>query len=998
MSEFTPSCGPVPQRFRMIAPFWADVDARNTGDIFYRQTTNSSILKKAQQELETAFSDIKNLQLEWALVATWHNVTYFIDLDDSNEKTRKRNTFQATLVTDGAQSFAIFYYNEITWTTGDASGGTNGLGGTAAEVGYDYGDGVHYLIANGSCTPAVLNFTLTSNVNSPGKWIFRTNTLVVTPSPPPDCRGNYTGDFCVVPNKVDTIGHTALDITNIQLTSTDTALCRFYDPYANVTEVQANIITLTHIQCYTPFFYTTGRLQFEVEIQNNNRNQTLTGYLYVNLPQTDTLSLQVLSNGSILFKWDPNKLDEGEQRDGIWHFIYMHVCEIGIDIVQFCYDDVVNAIICVLCKRSPLNCLEHIVEPYIIKTIDDEIAKLGEYLLHPIKNIPEIVGPMCKLDDMSELLCTGGWYLGKLAGDLFTNHPLTNMGEDAARVLGEICPGVGKICQAALDAYGLLNNKDELGEEISDDKSSTPKTPILKIPTDVPPCPPTLELAQLDPRFVVDPHCPGGKACFLNQGADICYDSATPSPSGGGQHCCYKSGNIFLKTPGAGYPYVTHPSIAASFPNLIRDINPLVFCCYATDHDEEECQKYYQERPPDTGANYTAPKATLGNGDPHWTTFDELYYTFNGAGEFWLLKDSLAQPLAAQVRMILPYGPASTFTFLAAYALKAENGSIVQVSFSHLYSDNNFFEVEINPLTYLIDVYYDGVPIPPDVLQNKFTHGDVSILLQDGTVSVTLGVGFSFQFSQLSLIGYAPITFKGNFTHGLLGTYDGNPFNDLETPYGVIVPANSTTEIVHLKFGLDWYVQEDESLFDYFGKNYSDYYFPNFRPNFGYAASQLPPDAAEICGGDPSCLWDLVITGDPTIANQTRGTQEGFNNTVSTTSKNITMCPRLSNPTNGYLNIDYYNVGGTAEFSCYPGYEVDGSSVLYCQKDGTWNGTIPECLAIQLTKTEEATTNPSEKTTKQTAVETTSITGASSKIYSSSKFALLIGLMVIFYF
>lgn len=46
------------------------------------------------------------------------------------------NTFQTVLISDGAVSFALFIYEEITWSTGTASGGDplTGLGGTTAQV------------------------------------------------------------------------------------------------------------------------------------------------------------------------------------------------------------------------------------------------------------------------------------------------------------------------------------------------------------------------------------------------------------------------------------------------------------------------------------------------------------------------------------------------------------------------------------------------------------------------------------------------------------------------------------------------------------------------------------------------------------------------------------------------------------------------------------------------------------------------------------------------
>ena len=85
------------------------------------------------------------------------------------------NTFQAVLATDGLLSFVIFLYadGEIQWTTGDASGGADGLGGTPAQVGFDAGDGIRYFAVPGSQTDEIINIASTSNVGIPGMWIFR---------------------------------------------------------------------------------------------------------------------------------------------------------------------------------------------------------------------------------------------------------------------------------------------------------------------------------------------------------------------------------------------------------------------------------------------------------------------------------------------------------------------------------------------------------------------------------------------------------------------------------------------------------------------------------------------------------------------------------------------------------------------------------------------------------------------------------------------------------
>ena len=102
----------------IIAPFFGDVDTRGTGSglVTYGSTTFGG---------RTTFC------------ANWVNVGYF------GSHTDKLNSFQLLLVDRsdvGAGDFdIIFNIDQIQWETGDASGGTNGLGGSSARVGYSNG-------------------------------------------------------------------------------------------------------------------------------------------------------------------------------------------------------------------------------------------------------------------------------------------------------------------------------------------------------------------------------------------------------------------------------------------------------------------------------------------------------------------------------------------------------------------------------------------------------------------------------------------------------------------------------------------------------------------------------------------------------------------------------------------------------------------------------------------------------------------------------------------
>ena len=89
------------------------------------------------------------------------------------------------MATDGTYSFAIFLYADglIQWTTGDASGGSGGLGGTPAQVGFNAGDGVRFAIVPGSRTSEIIAIASTSNVEVDGVWIYRVDAAeIVAPN------------------------------------------------------------------------------------------------------------------------------------------------------------------------------------------------------------------------------------------------------------------------------------------------------------------------------------------------------------------------------------------------------------------------------------------------------------------------------------------------------------------------------------------------------------------------------------------------------------------------------------------------------------------------------------------------------------------------------------------------------------------------------------------------------------------------------------------------
>ncbi|XP_063058064.1 sushi, nidogen and EGF-like domain-containing protein 1 isoform X2 [Engraulis encrasicolus] len=171
VSQFTPVAFPIAGDRRVVAPFWADVDNRRAGTVFYRESQEPAVLRRATADIRGYFPEFPEFESTWTLVATWHQVTFF-----GGSAVTPVNTFQVVLITDGELSFTIFQYHNVTWTTGmhaTSGGDAHGLGGIAAQAGFNAGDGKRYFNIPGSRTDDVVGVEETTNVGMPGRWVFR---------------------------------------------------------------------------------------------------------------------------------------------------------------------------------------------------------------------------------------------------------------------------------------------------------------------------------------------------------------------------------------------------------------------------------------------------------------------------------------------------------------------------------------------------------------------------------------------------------------------------------------------------------------------------------------------------------------------------------------------------------------------------------------------------------------------------------------------------------
>ena len=156
----------------IIAPFFGDVDTRNLGSG------------------ETQYG-IGTIDGHNAFGVNWIDVGYYPQAVDL------LNSFQLIMIDrsdTGVGNFDFqFNYNQIQWETGNASGGSGGLGGNSARAGWSDGVVNSYEIAGSAVNGALLDSNTTSgliynslNSNTLGQYVFQVrNGEVVGTVPEP---------------------------------------------------------------------------------------------------------------------------------------------------------------------------------------------------------------------------------------------------------------------------------------------------------------------------------------------------------------------------------------------------------------------------------------------------------------------------------------------------------------------------------------------------------------------------------------------------------------------------------------------------------------------------------------------------------------------------------------------------------------------------------------------------------------------------------------------
>ncbi|XP_066459292.1 uncharacterized protein [Eleutherodactylus coqui] len=495
-------------------------------------------------------------------------------------------------------------------------------------------------------------------------------------------------------------------------------------------------------------------------------------------------------------------------------------------------------------------------------------------------------------------------------------------------------------------------------------------------------CPCTLEQSRADTgRYHTDYGCniEKGSVCTYHQGAVHCVRSIQASPKfAAGQQCCYDaSGALVLttdsiggSTPDRGHdwgspPYKKPPRIPG-FSHWLYDVITFYYCCLWSDN----CQYYLELRPSSDCRTYKPPKVASAFGEPHIITFDGLNYTFKGKGEYYLVK-STNQSLIIQCRT-KPYqanaGPLSdpvhtgnviatikedrsrhlrslpdqmNVSSISSVAMQEDNSDVVEVRLKN--GTQNELETLVNgeALSFEEQTWMDvkGVFLFSPITSN------VTVMFPSGA-----GVEVRAKNEFLSINVLLPEIFQ-NKTQGLLGIMNGDLEDDFTLMSGIQLPSSADPPQI-LKFGANWAVTEESSLFLYDSQELIDDYKlkhdPMFVPIFDFDEHKnttLTEAANMLCGDDRFCKFDVLTTNSLEIGNATKISYD-YHRALVNSLQPVVLCGRLAPPANGTKNGTNYLLGSTITLSCNKGFLLTGSTQRTCQANGHWSGEPTTCIPV----------------------------------------------------
>ena len=726
-------------------------------------------------------------------------VTWFKVAQYSQSQDLPKNTFQALISTNGRHSFTIFNYHELQWSKSQNID-------KHAQAGFNAGDGIIYYALNNSFTPNITNIAFESNVRKPEKWIFRIDDQSIEEG---GC--NIQGSVTLNPFVVYFIGGEEILVTGPCFNVNQDVAKIIIDSFDDHS-IECQILDSNGCKFTTPLFKKIGRIPLVLRI---NDNQTFHGNIF-----TKDESIHSKIDGLRPYYFKTNESNENVSL--VWYS----------DKTNYLYD--IYSIRISENYTKSVKLIESNLE--LNSTIFNSSLLFFDNPLDKVDNFYLVIGIKRKINQQIEL-----------KNYLFISNYFV------------------------IDTNLIENRKKEILDYLCENWASKQPdpTPYLQ---GLPPCWPTLpsivngNVPESFGDFIQDKACnpskpqhcssfhPGSKVCYRSQ------SSFTLNSFTAGQQCCYDNqNNLIIGPPGGGTLDLMHSDEHWYSPILHFwvDVRPYFVCCKLS----ANCDKYYEKRPSDDGTRWIPPAPAGGSGDPHFTTFDGVEYTFNGHGEYTFFEINEIN-FTCQIRsspLKLNDLAKSDGTVFRAIAIKGD-------------SNTDSIQIELD-LGNNVLIYVNGIVV--DLINENINLNQLSLKINNSTdIELTYWHGINFQIlltpQKNAFLIFCSIDLKfKNKTRGLLGNFNGNQTDDFRLPNGTVLNLDKDKDRdIFENFGQNWLINNKSSVFTYESEfQHSNYIDLNYRPKFfqdgiTFANSSLEFLAREKCGENKKCLYDVSVTSD----------------------------------------------------------------------------------------------------------------------------------------
>ncbi|BFZ05895.1 hypothetical protein BsWGS_08934 [Bradybaena similaris] len=899
LTTYRPSKFPLTQETPIIAPYWADVNIVNSsGTVWFRETRDPAMLNKATQEIGPLFA-YKNFRAKWVFVATWEEVGFY---GANEEGKNKRNTFQAVLVLDVThkQSFVILNYAKIEWTTGANSEGdtATGLGGSPAQAGFNAGDAKHYYEIEGAITPSVVNLTQTSNTGIPGKWIFR----IDSPKIQDTCSQLESGSVYFQPAFASMLGGNAVSVFGLCFDTEAQSLNGRLETEDGTSEELCCFKENASAKCYLPLSFHTGMVNVSLNVDNRGWNYS--GQLEIrNIVDVKTDVIRI----------NPDQWLTGHRVNVTWN--------------------------------------SHFFEGATSYKFDILIFKMsnGEPSLQSIYNVTHTKNDL-RLYSIDLPVSFSGAVVAVVRVTAFPNNCSRNL----------TGPSIYS------DVFPVRYADTSHSEAACTNWLSKQPEPAMNVTGH---CPCTLSQAEGDTaQYIQDPLCTIDSDWPMNckyrsKSASQCIISNQRSDASAAYVCCYDkcSRELLIALEGNGGGTMERYNFRQDGANVVpyftymqEEIAPYMYCC-EFGKNRTQCDQYLNFRKPVDCKGYQPPSAAQAAGDPHIVTLDDLGYTFNGVGEFTLLRVKETD-MEVQVRAIPATDKTNkpqNATVFSALVVKASNTSSVLEIQKKTPGEEGFVPVflDYQPFYFTSNVTQLSEIV---VYKNETQNGTVELTLV--LVDVGLSILVQAMEEMLNIMVIVGSKLKGQL-EGLLGNFNGDKSDDLVARSGAMLSVEASMRDIHYIFGMSWNVSRNDSLFIVDQDNNFNSGANQEPDNLTLVSSyvpvfideiqntEMPNDTQDICGENQACKFDYLVTGKKTIALATLKFSERYEAVKKDVSLDV-RCPYV-NPSaieNGRRNLTGLQVGANLTVSCDDGFHMNGVHQLTCEPDGEWNGTPPSCI------------------------------------------------------